>query len=155
MARLALFNILANSIDWEETDVLDLFSGTGGISFECLSRGARSATSADVHAACVRYQIGVAEQLGIKNFRALRQDVFRMLKKNRGEQYSLIFADPPYSHASIAELPGQIFGTGWLQPDGLFILEHPGTLSFKSVAGFSEQRTYGSVNFTFFKQPIP
>ena len=149
-AREGLFNILANRIDFEEITVLDLFSGTGSISFEFASRGARLIHLVDSnprHIAGIRKIIG---ELKEENIVPILDDVRRFIAKC-STKYNIIFADPPYDLPWLAELPDLVTGSGLLKEDGLFILEHPGSHSFTKNKMFLEQRNYGSVNFSFFR----
>lgn len=95
MAREALFNILRNKIEFEQVSVLDLFSGTGAIGFEFISRGVQSVTSIEQNPKCIDFQKRTAEDLGIKNHFPLRMDVFNFLGRSK-QKFDLVFADPPY-----------------------------------------------------------
>jgi 16S rRNA G966 N2-methylase RsmD len=129
LAKEALFNILANRYDLSEMRILDLFSGTGSIGYEFISRN--------------------AEKLEIKNARIVREDVFRFLKFTP-EKYDLIFADPPFNAPFINEIPETVFNSRVVNDNGLLILEHPGNLDFSHHLHFIELRKYGKVNFSFF-----
>jgi 16S rRNA (guanine966-N2)-methyltransferase len=151
IAKEGLFNILTNRIDFDETEVLDLFAGTGNISFEFASRGALQITSVDIEKRCVDFIRRAAGELGFATIRTVRNDVFSFVKICR-VQYDLIFADPPYEMKNIQQLPGLIFEKNILKEKGVFILEHTGNISFSNHPNFSEQRNYGKVNFSFFKK---
>lgn len=148
-AKESLFNILVNKIDFEAIDVLDLFAGTGSISFEFASRGAGNITSVDIEKRCVDFIRKASEEFAFKNIRTVRNDVFYFLKICHAK-YDLVFADPPYEMKNAELLQELIFDKNILKEDGLFILEHTGMLSFSKHPCFKEQRKYGKVNFSFF-----
>ncbi len=153
-AKESLFNILNNTIDIEDLDVLDLFAGTGSISFEFFSRGCRSVKSIDVDHKCIHFIKRTAELMKADNLEAVRMNCFQFLKFP-GKSYDLIFADPPYDLEGIDRLPDMIGSSGLLKKDGLFILEHSKDYSFAEHPYFSQHRDYGSVNFTFFRYVNP
>ena len=153
MAREALFNILANYIDFEDCTVLDLFAGTGAVSMEFVSRGARHVTSIDISNACTDYIKAEAQRLKVTNIHVVRADVFDLLKRvNR--RFDLIFADPPYALEGLPTLPDQVFNSQALSDDGIFVLEHPRDYSFEDHPNFWQHRNYGKVNFTFFAKKL-
>jgi len=149
MAKEGLFNILANRIDFEELTVLDLFAGTGNISFEFASRGCARIISVDSNHRCLRFINDTAEQLEISSIKTIKSNVFHFLK-NATQQYNLIFADPPYDLKGIERLPDLVISNGHLNNDGLLILEHPSQYNFSDHDHFSELRKYGMVHFSFF-----
>lgn len=149
-AKESLFNILLNHYDMEELDVLDLFSGTGSISYEFASRGARSVVALEREHAHFSFIRTTCMELDMDMINVIRGDAFRYLKKPY-QSFDIIFADPPYDHSLLETLPDEIFSSEILAKDGTFILEHPGSFSFTSHDHFSEHRKYGGVNFTFFK----
>lgn len=148
-AKESLFNILSNHIDYEEIEVLDLFSGTGSIAYEFVSRGVKRVTALEMDPANHRFISRTAQEMDMDQMTVLRADVFRYLKKPY-QSFDLIFADPPYDHKAIKELPDLVFSTGILNPRGIFILEHPGNYSFTAHTNFQQQRKYGGVNFSLF-----
>lgn len=149
-AKESLFNILLNHYDMEELDVLDLFSGTGSISYEFVSRGARSVVAVEKDQGHSNFVRSTCRDLEMDVVNVIRGDVFKYLKRPY-QSFDIIFADPPYDHPELDKLPDLIFSTEILAKEGTFILEHPGTFSFSSHAHFQETRKYGGVNFTFFK----
>jgi 16S rRNA (guanine(966)-N(2))-methyltransferase RsmD len=151
-AKENLFNILENRIEFEETEALDLFSGTGNISFELVSRGCHQVTAVEKVFNHIRFIRKVMNDLQIKNLKVIKKDVFQFLKKPSGP-YDLIFADPPYQMKGIEEIPGIIFRQGLLKKDGWLILEHSGHLKGYDDTYLSEQRKYGTVHFSFFAWP--
>lgn len=148
-AKESLFNLLQNRMDFEDIDVLDLFAGTGSISFECVSRGAREVTAIEMAHTQQNFIISTSKLLGIRNLSLIRGDVFRYLK-TCSMQYDFIFADPPYALDKLPTLPDLIFEKELLREDGIFVLEHPAEYDFSAHPHFVDHRNYGSVNFTFF-----
>lgn len=153
IAKEGLFNILTNRIDFDAIDVLDLFSGTGSISYEFASRGAGQITSVDIEKRCVDFIRKASEEFGFRNIRTVRNDVFSFLKICH-VKYDLIFADPPYEMKNVELLPDLVFDKNLLKDNGLFILEHTGTHAFSKHSNFKELRKYGKVNFSFFNNKI-
>jgi len=149
IAKEGLFNILNNIVDFEGLFVLDLFAGTGSISFEFISRGAKEATAIDKDSKCVSFIIKTSQDFKIENLRAYRSDVFSYIKHSM-KKYNLIFADPPYDLNSLAEIPDKVFENEILRPDGILIIEHPRNYDFSKHPKFSQHRNYGKVNFSFF-----
>lgn len=153
MAREGLFNILNNYIDYEDCTVMDLFSGTGAVAVEFVSRGVKEVTAVDINNACTEYIKMEAARLNLKNLRVVRADVFDLLKR-ANRKFDIVFADPPYSLEGLASLPDLIFEHQVLTDDGIFILEHPREHSFEDHPHFWQHRNYGKVNFTFFAMKL-
>ena len=159
IAKESLFNILQNRIDFEGITALDLFGGTGSISFELLSRGAAHVTCVELAHQQQQFIRKVADTLHIGHeLNLVRGDVFKFLKSQvallaDGGHYDIIFADPPYALPELGTLPELVLGNPLLKSDGLFILEHGKEQDFSHVAGFLEMRKYGAVHFTFFQRP--
>lgn len=152
IAKESLFNILNNETDWEDTIALDLFGGTGGISYELISRGCPQVTCIEKSPVHYSFIEKVQEQLQIGNdLRVLKMDVFSYLEYC-SEQYDLIFADPPYDLKNFAEVPRIILDKNLLKDDGIFILEHSKDYDFSKLPLFSDRRNYGSVNFSIFRK---
>lgn len=149
-SKESLFNILENSINWEETTALDLFAGTGSISFELVSRGCLHVTSVEKDFVHARFIRETAEILEINNLRLVQGDVFRFLWSCTG-QFDLIFADPPYTMRDFGTTALKVLSSGLLKTGGLFILEHSKEHSFNHLPEFTELRRYGSVHFSFFR----
>lgn len=149
LAKEALFNILTNRYDFPALKILDLFSGTGSISYEFISRGAAAVTSVEVNYRHIRFIREGAEKLGICNIEIIRHDAFRYLN-NCGEKYDIVFADPPFDLPRLNEIPMAVFESGILKENGLFILEHAKDHDFSGSPYFSELRKYGKVHFSFF-----
>ena len=148
-AREGLFNILNNRVDFESINVLDLFSGTGSISYEFASRGAATVHLVETNP---RHMAGikkVLKELDLQNVRPIHIDVRAYLKTCKAK-YDIVFADPPYELSWLKELPDLVTQAGVIKADGFFILEHPRDLNFDSHKLFFEHRNYGGVNFSFF-----
>lgn len=150
-ARENLFNILNNRIDFEETKILDLFAGTGSISFEFASRGSQSITSVEIDHVHYAFITSVITQLHLeKIIHLLRYDVSKFIPRCT-EKYDLIFADPPYQLKWLREIPDLVLKHQLIKPDGMLILEHGKGDNFASHPNLFEERVYGSVHFSFFK----
>jgi len=152
-AREGLFNILNNRVDFETINVLDLFSGTGSISYEFASRGAVSVHLVEKDPRHISGIKRIIKDLDIENIRTIHIDV-RAYLKTCSVKYDIVFADPPYDLKWLKELPDLVTQAGVIYEDGFFILEHPKGLSFTGHKLFFEHRNYGGVNFSFFKPSI-
>lgn len=150
-AREGLFNILNNRVDFESVKVLDLFAGTGSISYEFASRGAASVHLVEKDIRHISGIKRILKELAIENVKAIHIDVKAYLR-TCSVKYDIVFADPPYELAWLREIPDMLFGAGVLAPEGFFILEHPRGLDFSKHTCFFEHRNYGGVNFSFFRQ---
>lgn len=152
-AKENLFNVLSNYIDIEDTKVLDLFSGTGSISYEFASRGAAEITTVEINFKHYTFIKRVIQELNFKNIKLFKTDAFIACRKLQGRKFDIIFADPPYNLEKITEVPAAIFDNGLLDNDGIAIVEHPVSVNYSHLPYFSEQRQYGSVNFSIFRIP--
>ena len=150
-AKENLFNVLVNLVDFEELDVLDLFSGTGSISYEFVSRGARSVTSVELNAVHHNFIRQTARELAFDNFYAVKANVFLYLK-SCAKQFDLIFSDAPYDLDGSEEVVKLVFERDLLKEDGIFIFEHSKDKDFSQHEKFWQLRSYGSVQFSFFKK---
>ncbi len=153
MAKESLFNVLQNYIDFEGTKTLDLFSGTGSISYEFASRGSDNVTAVEINPAHIQFIKEVIEKLGEKNIRIVKSNAFVFAKRIK-EQFDLIFADPPYDHPQFAEVADLIFKNNLLKPGGIFILEHSSQFDYSKHPNFKELRRYGSVHFSLFESEV-
>lgn len=154
-ARENIFNVLENMVDFEEDAprALDLFAGTGAVSFELLSRGCSSVTSVEKASTQAAFIRKVARELKAENEHHLvKGDVFRFLATARGS-YDIIFADPPYDLPEFDQVPAKVLSSDLLLPGGLFILEHSAKRDYSSLPWFAGHRAYGSVNFSIFRRP--
>jgi 16S rRNA (guanine(966)-N(2))-methyltransferase RsmD len=148
-AKEGLFNVLGNHYEFEELDVLDLFSGTGSITYEFASRGAGSVVAVESDALHFKFIRSSCSQLGFDQVTVLHKDAFRYLMRPI-QSFDIVFADPPFDHPRLTDLPELVLAGSLLNSGGLFILEHPENFSFVASPGFRETRKYGRVNFSFF-----
>lgn len=152
-ARENIFNVIENIIDIEGIDALDLFAGTGAVTFELLSREAATVTSVEKASTQYRFIEKTATTLGVNNLRLIRGDVFKYLSTARQGSFDFVFADPPYDMPHFEEVPPLVLNSNILRPGGLFIIEHSKKHDFSSLPGFHSHRAYGSVNFSIFLIP--
>jgi len=151
MAKEALFNILNNRFYFDELKILDLFSGTGNISYEFASRGTESITAVDGYQGCVRYISKTAQELGFP-INTIKSDVFKYLQ-GTPDKFDLIFADPPYDFDTeqFLKIANVVFDKELLQEEGVLIIEHSEHTDLSEHPNFSEQRKYGGSIFSFFE----
>ena len=149
-ARESLFNILENRIDFEEIRVLDLFAGTGSISYEFSSRGAKEIHLVEQDMRHISGIKRIIKDIGFPNIKTIHIDVRTYLKICK-VKYEIVFADPPYDLPWLDKIPDIVTGSGVLEKDGFLILEHPKRMDFAGHNLFFEHRNYGGVNFSFFK----
>ena len=149
IAKEGLFNILQNRMDFANCKTLDLFGGTGCISYELASRGAASLTIIEKDPIMQAFIKKTIQSLGTTNNQILKMDVFNYLQTCT-EQFDFIFAGPPYALGSIDELPKLIVGKKLLAPNGYFVLEHTPRNQYQTYTGFLMQRNYGTTLFSFF-----
>lgn len=150
-AKEALFNILQHQLELSALDALDLFSGTGNITYELASRGCTKITAVDNNSRCCAFIKKTAENLGLDHIMVIKDDVFRFLKNNT-HHYDLIFADPPYDLPETSSIPAMVMERALLNENGLLIVEHGKQLDLSSHKGFYEKRNYGNVHFSFFRK---
>lgn len=149
MAKESLFNMLMNWFDLEQVKVLDLFAGTGNLSYEFASRGAEKITAVDIHQGCTRFIQKTAEELGYDQLEVLKADALRFASKTY-EKYDIIVADPPYEWDGHAALIETVLSKGLLREGGVFVLEHGQDNNFSEHPDLLDHRRYGSVHFAFF-----
>ena len=149
-AKEALFNILMHRFDLHECTVLDLFSGTGNISYEFASRGGTDIVAVDQNRHCTRFIQETANQLDIP-VKVVQTDVFQFLASPY-RSFDVIFADPPYDldKTSFENLIAEVLNNDWLIKDGQLIVEHSKQYSFSDHPQCQEERIYGSNKFSFF-----
>lgn len=150
MAKEALFNILNNQYYFDEIAVLDLFAGTGNISYEFASRGVTKITAVDAHFGCVQFIDKIAKELDFK-ISAFKSDVFSYLEKTKVKS-DIIFADPPYDMPieDFERIPEFIFKNNLLLESGILIIEHAKKTDLSHMNHFSNKRKYGGSAFSFF-----
>ncbi len=148
-AKENIFNVLVQYVDFDGATALDLFSGTGSISLELVSRGCSQVVSVELDRDHHHFIQECLKKLATDVCIPIRGDVFRFLKSCK-QQYDLIFADPPYALKELATLPDIIFEKQLLKAEGIFVLEHGKDHDFSGHPHFKEHRQYGSVNFSIF-----
>ncbi len=151
IAKEGLFNILQNNFDFEELKTLDLFGGTGSISYELASRGVPDLTIVEKDPAMYEFIKKTAAGFGISHLQTVKSDVFKFIHSCT-ERFDLIFAGPPYALSSIDDLPRLIFEKQLLKKDGWFILEHTPRNTYKKFPFYRSERNYGTTIFSYFEE---
>ncbi len=149
-ARESIFNVIENLVDLEGLTALDLFAGTGAVSFEFLSRGCSSVTSVEKASTQFNFINKVKKLLGDDNITAIKGDVYRFMGSCT-RTFDIIFADPPYDLPTLPELPAVILASGMVKEGTIVIVEHSKHNDFSMLPQFMQHRTYGKVNFSIFK----
>ena len=149
-AKENIFNVLVQYVDFEDATALDLFSGTGSISLELLSRGCSQVVSVEMDRDHHRFIQECIKKLGGKGIIPIRGDVFRFIKSCK-QQYDIIFADPPYALKELPQIPDLVIEKQLLKENGIFVFEHGKDYDFSQHPNFVEHRSYGSVNFSLFR----
>jgi len=151
MSKEALFNVLNNYFNFSGLKVLDLFAGTGNISYEFASRGSENITSVDGDFGCVKFIKQTADEFDF-NIAGIKSDVFKFIEKNKSS-YDIIFADPPYNldQATFEKLVELIFANELLQEDGMMVIEHSKYTKLDHMINFSFKKSYGGSIFSFFE----
>jgi 16S rRNA (guanine(966)-N(2))-methyltransferase RsmD len=151
MAKESLFNILNNQYYLEDISVLDLFSGSGNISYEFASRGTENITAVDSHYGCIKFINETAESFEM-SISTIKSDVFKFLERTE-LQHTIIFADPPYDFPTeeFAKIPQLVFQNTLLETDGLLIVEHSKHTDLSHLDHYSHSKGYGGNMFSFFK----
>lgn len=149
IAKEGLFNILEHQFPLEGIKTLDLFGGTGNISYELASRGAADLTIVEKDPIMYEFIRKNAATMNIENFKVLKLDVFRFMEQCN-EQFDFIFAGPPYALNTIDLLPVKVFERKLLKPGGWFILEHTPRNDYSKFPEFATVRNYGTTLFSFF-----
>lgn len=150
IAKEGLFNILQHRIDFEGASTLDLFGGTGSISYELASRGAAQQIIVEKDPQMHAFIKKNTDMLGMTHCQVIKMEVFSFLASCTG-QFDFIFAGPPYALGTIDELPKIIIQKNLIAPDGFFVLEHTPRNNYEKFAGFSFVRNYGTTLFSFFE----
>jgi 16S rRNA (guanine966-N2)-methyltransferase len=149
IAKEGLFNIIQSNRDLEGLKTLDLFGGTGSISFELASRGAADLTIVEKDGQMLAFIRKTAETLGLTQLKVIPSDVFRFIKNTR-EQYDFIFAGPPYTLETIDEIPKLVVEGNLLKTNGWFVLEHTPRNRYSGYPLFITERNYGTTIFSIF-----
>lgn len=149
IAKEGLFNVLQHKLDIEELKTLDLFGGTGSISYELASRGARDLTIVEKDSAMYEFIKKTSAELRIDNLKTVKMDVFKFIGQCT-DKFDFIFAGPPYALTTIDELPKLIFEKELLNPEGWFVLEHTPRNNYKSFPFYKTEKNYGTTIFSIF-----
>ena len=152
-AKEGIFNIIENNFDIELSSVLDLFAGTGGISYEFASRGCEDVTTVDLSN---RYTLFMKKSLTGElkllepSIAVIKADAFRFIR-NAGRKYTIVFADPPFDLENLDTLPDAVFSAALVKENGWLILEHSDKNNFAKHPNFVKVRKYGKINFSLFE----
>ena len=147
IAKEGLFNILENNLDLASLKTLDLFGGTGSISYELASRGVQDLTVVEKDPAMFAFIQKNAKELGLENYKVVRMDVFKFIEQCK-ERFDFIFAGPPYALATIDDLPK--LAIPLLNDKGWFVLEHTPRNEYKKYPFYVTERNYGTTIFSIF-----
>ena len=150
-AKENLFNVLNNLVEFEECDVLDLFAGTGSVSYEFASRGAKSVTSVEINAVHHAFIRRTAKELGADNMFVVKANAFLYLR-SCPKQFDIVFSDAPYDLEGLEEIVPLVLESDILREEGIFIFEHSDKYDFSAHKYFWQLRSYGSVQFSLFKK---
>ncbi|RED43529.1 16S rRNA (guanine(966)-N(2))-methyltransferase RsmD [Winogradskyella eximia] len=152
MAKEALFNIINNQYYFDDISVLDLFSGTGNISYEFASRGTEHITAVDENYGCIKFINETADAFDM-DISTIKSDVFKFLEKSK-QKHSIIFADPPYNFelAAFSKIPELVFKNELLEEEGILIVEHSKHTDLSQLEHYSHSKSYGGNMFSFFSK---
>lgn len=151
MAKESLFNIINNQFYFDDISVLDLFAGTGNISYEFASRGTEQITCVDQDFGCIKFINKTSEDFGMP-IQTIKSDVFKFLESSK-TQFNIIFADPPYSFSEdqFAKIPELVFKNNLLLEDGILIVEHSKHTNLSLLNNYKNSKSYGGNMFSFFE----
>ena len=152
VAKEGLFNVIENNLDISDLKTLDLFGGTGSISYELASRGAKELTIVEKDHKMYDFIKRTAADLKLENFKVVKMDVFTFID-HCTEKFDFIFAGPPYALGNIDDLPKLIFEKGLLATGGWFVLEHTPRNDYKNYPFYATERNYGTTLFSIFIEP--
>ncbi len=150
MAKEALFNIIYNQYDLSNKDVLDLFAGTGSLSYEFYSRGCKSISAVDQNSKCIKFIRETKEKLQMESLEIVQANCFNFLERII-RKYDIIFADPPYAMPDFEKIVSLVFDRKLLNENGILIIEHSKHTSLNKFPQYINTRNYGSVHFSFFE----
>lgn len=153
IAKEGLFNILQNKLDFETLKTLDLFGGTGSISYELASRGVQDLTIVEKDTKMYEFIKKTAATLRIETMKVLKMDVFKFIEQSQ-DSYDFIFAGPPYALTAIDDLPKRIVEKNLLKPGGWFVLEHTPRNDYKTFPFYKMERNYGTTIFSIFVREV-
>jgi len=152
IARESLFNVLNNRLDFLELKALDLFGGTGSISYELASRGCENITTVELNYKHYSFIKSMIKEFALESqINVLKGDVFKFISRCH-DKFDMVFADPPFDLPIIENIPDLFFEQDLLNEEGFFIMEHSDKKSFESHPNFTELRKYGKVHFSFFEK---
>ena len=151
IAKESLFNVFNNYFDFEDLSVLDLFAGTGSISYEFASRGAKEVYAIEIDDKCVQFIRNQAKTLPFPNLNVVRDDAHHFLTICT-QKFDIIFADPPFDHKKINDIHKLVFEKDLLNDDGWLVMEHGPDVNLDQLDGFFDKRKYGKVNFSIFSK---
>ena len=151
MAKESLFNILNNQYYFDEISVLDLFSGTGNISYEFASRGTEQLLAVDHDFGCIRFINETSDSFDMP-IQTIKSNVFKFLEKSK-QQHNIIFADPPYNFSieEFSKIPKLVFANNLLEEEGLLIVEHSKHTDLSEIENYVYSKSYGGNVFSFFE----
>lgn len=149
VAKEGLFNVISHNLDIEELKTLDLFGGTGSISYELASRGASDLTIIEKDPKMYEFIKKTAAELKLANFKVVKMDVFKFIEQCT-DRFDFVFAGPPYALGNIDDLPKLIFEKQLLTPKGWFVLEHTPRNDYKKFPFYATERNYGTTIFSIF-----
>lgn len=150
-AKESLVNILISGVGIEGKSCLDLFCGTGNISFEFASQGAQNITSVDINDNSVQFVKNTFKTLGFENFETFKKNVFKWINEKHNKKFDIIFADPPYDLSGIDTLPSLIFESDLVNENTVLIIEHRSNFKFLNE-NIYDSRKYGQSTFSFFRK---
>lgn len=151
IAKEGLFNILQNNLDFEAIKTLDLFGGTGNISYQLASRGVTDLTVVEKDQTMFEFIKKTAKEFNIENLKLIRSDVFKFIQ-TCSSRFDFIFAGPPYALTNIDDLPRLIAEKKLLENKGWFVLEHTPRNDYKQFPFFRSERNYGTTVFSIFEE---
>ncbi len=149
IAKEGLFNVMQHQLDFEELKTLDLFGGTGNISYELASRGVSDLTIVEKDSQMYEFIKKTSKELRIENLKTVKMDVFKFIE-NCTDKYDFIFAGPPYALTYIDDLPKLIFEKKLLNKGGWFVLEHTPRNDYKQFPFYKSEKNYGTTIFSIF-----
>lgn len=152
-AKEGLFNYLEHNAPVEGKIILDLCAGTGGMSYEFISRGAEYVYAVDINRDCVQFILRTSKEMDFSNFKVLRMDALKFLKSSK-IKYDVIFFDPPYRQKSYEKIISTVFEKNLLNPEGVLIAEHDRFQNFEHISQYTLTKTYGNVRFSFFRNIV-
>lgn len=150
IAKEGLFNVLQNNLDFESLKTLDLFGGTGSISYELASRGCKDLTLVEQDYVTIQFIKNTIKTLQFENFKIIKSDVFKYIQRCT-ESYDFIFAGPPYALSQIDDIPHLVFEKKLLNPGAWFVLEHTPRNDYTKNEYFLRMKNYGTTVFSFFE----